>query len=71
MKTCVYCDEIKETRVWKETGENVCYDCRIDLLDTEFESKKTKPMGVFSDLEEVVNDFDKAMSQVIVPPVLR
>jgi hypothetical protein len=22
---------------WQETQELVCYDCRIDLLDTEFE----------------------------------
>lgn len=33
---CVYCNEYKETKIWKETDEQVCYDCRLDLLDQEF-----------------------------------
>ena len=36
--TCPYCGELKETVVWKETGERVCYDCRLDLLNQEFEA---------------------------------
>jgi len=33
---CPYCGELKETVLWKETGEWVCYDCRLDLLEQEF-----------------------------------
>lgn len=35
-KVCAYCEEYKETVVWKETDEYVCYDCRLDLLNQEF-----------------------------------
>jgi len=35
---CVYCEENKQVRVWKETGELVCYDCRLDFLDDEFKT---------------------------------
>jgi len=35
---CVYCNEYKEVRVWEQTGEKVCYDCRLDLLDNERET---------------------------------
>lgn len=34
---CVYCEELKELRLWKETGELVCYDCRISQVDQDFE----------------------------------
>lgn len=34
---CVYCEEVKEVKEWKETGEQVCYDCRFDMLNSEFE----------------------------------
>lgn len=40
MAECPYCEEYKETVVWKETGEYVCYDCRLDLLDQEFKEEK-------------------------------
>ena len=36
MGICVYCNEYKETTIWKETDERVCCDCRLDLLDQEF-----------------------------------
>ncbi len=36
MTVCVYCEEYKETVIWGETQEDVCYDCRLDLLDQEF-----------------------------------
>ncbi len=34
---CAYCDQEKLTREWKETNEEVCYDCRLDFLDREFQ----------------------------------
>jgi len=37
---CVYCEEHKEVRTWKQTGEKVCYDCRVDFLDQEFKEQK-------------------------------
>jgi len=37
---CVYCEEYKEVKVWERTGEKVCYDCRLDFLDQEFEEGK-------------------------------
>mgnify|MGYP001566530498 CR=1 FL=1 len=33
---CPYCNQVKETVEWKETGEMVCLDCRTDLLEQEF-----------------------------------
>ena len=36
---CVYCNEEKETRLWNQTDENVCYDCRLSLLEQEFDLK--------------------------------
>lgn len=38
---CLYCNEIKEVRLWKQTDELVCYDCRVSLLDQEFNIEKT------------------------------
>lgn len=43
-KQCVYCDYVENTpskfknpiKVWKETGELVCWGCREDMLNTEF-----------------------------------
>jgi len=34
---CPYCSELKYVKVWGETGEKVCFGCRLDLLETEFE----------------------------------
>lgn len=36
-KTCPYCDKLKYVKVWEETGEEVCFECRLDLLKQEFE----------------------------------
>ncbi len=36
MAVCPYCEEYKETVTWAETQEDVCYDCRLDLLNQEF-----------------------------------
>lgn len=36
-KECPYCNYTKDTLEWKLTSEWVCYDCRISLLDSEFE----------------------------------
>ena len=36
MTECAYCEEYKETVIWGETDEYVCYDCRLELLDQEF-----------------------------------
>lgn len=36
---CVYCDKYKETRVWEETGEQVCYSCREDFIEQEHDDK--------------------------------
>lgn len=36
---CTYCNEEKpanSVKEWEKTGELVCYDCRIELLDEEF-----------------------------------
>lgn len=33
---CAYCQEPKLVRVWKQTGELVCFDCRQSLLEQEF-----------------------------------
>lgn len=35
--TCLYCGENKHVKTWKETGEEVCYDCRLSQLDQEYE----------------------------------
>lgn len=43
-KQCAYCDYIEgqespfknPIKVWKETGELVCWSCRDDMLNTEF-----------------------------------
>ena len=35
-KKCEYCEEIKIVRKWKETDELVCYECRQDFLEDEF-----------------------------------
>lgn len=51
MQTCDYCQEYKDTRVWSETQENVCYDCRLDMLEQEFFSKKSYP-----EVEQILND---------------
>ena len=41
---CVYCDELETkdnpVKEWKETYEMVCYDCRLSLLNQEFEEEK-------------------------------
>ena len=38
-KTCVYCEiPERETRVWKQTGEVVCYECRLNFLEEEFQN---------------------------------
>ena len=36
---CVYhlTNDKQEVRVWKETGEKVCLNCRQNLLEQEFE----------------------------------
>jgi hypothetical protein len=39
---CVYCKKYKEVKVWKQTDEEVCYDCRLDLLDEEFANERLK-----------------------------
>jgi len=36
-KICPYCDKLKWVKVWQETGEEVCFECRLDLLEQEFE----------------------------------
>jgi hypothetical protein len=40
IKKCLYCDEVKEVKVWKETNELVCKQCREGLLEQEFENAK-------------------------------
>jgi len=37
---CVYCEKNKEVKIWEKTGELVCYDCRLDFLDQEFNEDK-------------------------------
>ena len=41
---CLYCGnwETKESPVkkWKQTGEDVCYQCRLDWLETEYFDEK-------------------------------
>ena len=34
---CIYCDEAQILVKWKETGEWVCYECRLQMLEQEFE----------------------------------
>lgn len=43
---CIYCEEHKETRIWQETGEEVCYDCRLGLLDQEFNSRDSRNRAI-------------------------
>lgn len=36
---CAYCEENKpsrEVKKWEKTGELVCYDCRLEMLEEEF-----------------------------------
>lgn len=33
---CTYCKRITQTKLWKETNEEVCYECRLDFLEREF-----------------------------------
>lgn len=38
---CVICEENKpsvEVQPYKPTGELICYDCRIEMLDEEFKN---------------------------------
>ena len=42
MKVCPYCDENKRCAVWRETGEWVCNDCRLDMLEQEFKEEYVK-----------------------------
>ncbi len=39
---CVYCNEKKPVKVWKETNEYVCLSCRLSLLAQEFEGVASK-----------------------------
>lgn len=36
---CEYCHEQKPVRVWKQTDELVCYDCRLEMLEVEFQGE--------------------------------
>lgn len=37
---CVYCKKDKRTtKLWKETSEQVCYDCRQEIMEDEFEKE--------------------------------
>ncbi len=40
--TCVYCETERDTKTWEQTGESVCYECRLDLLNQEFAELFTK-----------------------------
>jgi len=42
MNKCVYCNVNKKTVIWKETGEEVCKDCRYAFLVAEFEDDPKK-----------------------------
>lgn len=35
---CPYCSVKKQVKVWEQTGEKVCLDCRRDLLEQEFKN---------------------------------
>lgn len=38
-KLCAYCEMHKRTtKVWEQTNELVCYDCRENMLHREFEA---------------------------------
>lgn len=52
MKTCVYCDEIKETRKWN--GEAICREC----LEDHFEDKIDRLFGTKSKLERLQDEMD-------------
>lgn len=37
---CDYCQLRNNVAVWRQTGELVCYDCRLDMLNVEFEDAR-------------------------------
>ena len=52
--TCVYCEEIKP--VTEHNGELICYDCRIDFLDQEFETFGQKNKEIPADLKYFIEN---------------
>ena len=63
---CVYCNEKKAVKVWKETNEYVCLPCRLSLLAQEFEGVASKEdcdqvkwYSELMDADKTVTKFDE------------
>jgi len=69
---CVYCNEKKPVKVWKETNEYVCLSCRLSLLAQEFEGTANKEdcdqVQYYSDLidaDKVVITYDDREDNIL------
>ena len=69
---CVYCNEKKPVKIWKETNEYVCLSCRLSLLAQEFEETASKEdcdqVQYYSDLidaDKVVITYDDREENIL------
>jgi hypothetical protein len=54
---CVYCNEIKFVKLWKETEELVCQDCRESLLEQEFEDEEIEDDFAETNYDHTMSDY--------------
>lgn len=55
---CDYCSSMgdrseKPVTIWKETGERVCYDCRVEFVEQEFEDSSPRNT-IPADIKEAI-----------------